>query len=291
MPCELELCWGTARGAALPELITVAAASGYRSIAVRPSMYYDALAEGFTDGDLRARLDDAGVVVGIVDPLTAGLPGIPPATDVPAAMRTFLSYGEDDCYTAAHGLAAPVVNIAHFMGGPQPAGRLADALGPMAERARARGVRLTLEFIPGTGIPDLPAALDLCRSVGAPNLGIMFDTWHFFRSGGTLADLADLPPGVVFAAQVSDATVDALGPTYVPMMDRLLPGQGTLPLVAILTALVANHPDLRIGVEVFRQDLRRMGPDQAARTVADAIGPIIEQVAGGPAAGGAGPAV
>src|SRR6185437_14459942 len=260
MPCELELCWGTARGAALPELITVAAASGYRSIAVRPSMYYDALAEGFTDGDLRARLDDAGVVVGIVDPLTAGLPGIPPATDVPAAMRTFLSYGEDDCYTAAHGLAAPVVNIAHFMGGPQPAGRLA-------------------------------AALDLCRSVGAPNLGIMFDTWHFFRSGGTLADLADLPPGVVFAAQVSDATVDALGPTYVPMMDRLLPGQGTLPLVAILTALVANHPDLRIGVEVFRQDLRRMGPDQAARTVADAIGPIIEQVAGGPAAGGAGPAV
>ncbi|HVX23446.1 MAG TPA: sugar phosphate isomerase/epimerase [Acidimicrobiales bacterium] len=277
---ELELCWGTARGAALPELLDVAGAAGYRSVAVRPSMYYDARSDGFGDGELRARMDDAGVVVGVVDPLTAGLPGVPAAASVPPAMRAFVSYGEDDCCAVAEALGAPVVNVAHFLGTPQPAGLLADAIGALAERAAARGLRVALEFIPGTGIPDLPSALALCREVGTGTVGIMFDTWHFYRSGGTVDELGQLPPGVVFGCQVSDASPAALEPGYVPMTDRLLPGRGTLPLPAVLAALVGNNPDLRIGVEVFRNDLRRMGPDRAARTVADAMGPILDAMAG-----------
>ncbi|HEX3947503.1 MAG TPA: sugar phosphate isomerase/epimerase [Acidimicrobiales bacterium] len=275
----LELCWGTARGVGLVELIDIAGVTGYRSLAVRPSMYFEARAEGFTDGELRSRLDDAGVVVGVVDPLTAGLPGIPPAAEVDPRLRSFLAYGEDDCYTTAEGLGATTVNLAHFLGRPQPLDRLAEAIGAVAGRAVERGLRLSLEFIPLTGIPDLAAALELRRVVGQPNLGVMFDTWHFTRSGGTVGDVLDLPPGAVTGLQVSDATADALTGPYVPMVDRLVPGTGTLPLVPLLSALLEGSPDLHVGVEVFRGDLRRMGAAAAADLVAQAMRPILDQLA------------
>jgi len=66
---SVGLWWGTAEGVGLPELIDVAAAAGYGTISLSPSMYFEAIAQGHTDADLRARLDDSGVAVGVVDPL------------------------------------------------------------------------------------------------------------------------------------------------------------------------------------------------------------------------------
>src|SRR5581483_12471245 len=65
------LCWGTAEGTALPELIDLAAATGYGAITTTPAMYFAARAAGHSDADLRARLDGHGVGVAVVDPLLA----------------------------------------------------------------------------------------------------------------------------------------------------------------------------------------------------------------------------
>src|SRR5581483_9169689 len=61
------LCWGTAEGTALPELIDLAAATGYGAITTTPAMYFAARAAGHSDADLRARLDGHGVGVAVVD--------------------------------------------------------------------------------------------------------------------------------------------------------------------------------------------------------------------------------
>jgi len=106
----------------------------------------------------------------------------------------------------------------------------------------------------------MTTAIDLVQRVGAPNLGVMFDTWHFVRSGGSIEDLAGLALGIVIGTQVSDAPAGAGGGNYVPMIDRQLPGDGTLPLGSMVRALLATNPALRIGIEVFQRQLRRIGP-------------------------------
>jgi sugar phosphate isomerase/epimerase len=273
---ELELSWGSARGAALPELITIAARAGFESISLRPAMYFEAKSEGFTDHDLSGLLADAGVVVGFIDPLARGLPGVPSSDSVVPPLRSFVAFSEEDCFAAAEGVGAEAINLAQFLGGPQPPELMADVIGTMCEHAAERGVRMSMEFMPNSGIPDLGVACDLVQRVGAPNLGIMFDTWHFFRSGGSIEQLAHVPPDLVIGLQVSDATADALGSAYVPMTDRLLPGDGILPLAQVIGALMENNRSLRVGAEVFQSRLRKMGPERSAHAVAAAMRPILD---------------
>ena len=126
---HVGLWWGTAEGVGLPELIEVAAATGYGTISLSPSMYFEALARGHTDADLRARLEDSGVVVGVVDPLIRGLPGSPDPAEVGPRFRSTFEHDEADCYRVAEALAAPAVNLAHFL-------CAADAPGPAGGRDR-----------------------------------------------------------------------------------------------------------------------------------------------------------
>jgi sugar phosphate isomerase/epimerase len=196
-------------------------------------------------------------------------------------LRSFVVFTEEDCFAAAEGVGAEAINLAQFLGGPQPPEQMADVIGTMCHHAAERGVRISMEFMPNSGIPDLGVACDLVQRVGAPNLGVMFDTWHFFRSGGSIETIGNFPPGVVIGLQVSDATADSLGSAYVPMTDRLLPGEGNLPLTRVIGALIESNPSLRVGAEVFQGRLRKMGPERAAHLVAASMEPILDELCNG----------
>src|ERR1700738_3911035 len=131
---SVGLWWGTAEGVGLPELIEVAAATGYGAISVTPSMYFEAVAEGHTDAELRARLDDSGVAVGVVDPLIRGLPGCPPAAEGGPRFRSTFDHGEDDCYRVAEALRVPALNLAHFLCAPTPLEQMIDVVGGICQR-------------------------------------------------------------------------------------------------------------------------------------------------------------
>jgi sugar phosphate isomerase/epimerase len=275
---DLGLCWGSAPGADIPALIELAARHGFAAITVTAGLYQEARAAGHSDAALRRHLADAGVRVTVVDPLIGMLPGTPRPAEVQAAHRKFFEFTEADCHAAAEGLRAETVNMAHFLGRPVPLAELAACAAGVAERAAARGLTATLEFIPDTGVPDLATAVGIVRLAGRPNLSVLVDSWHLARSGGSLGDLEALAPGAVGALQISDRKAPAPGEAYVPMSGRLPPGDGELPLAAWLRAILAKNPGLNVGVEVFSGELTALGLDEAVRRLGESSRRVLAAV-------------
>jgi len=260
----VSLCWGTMMRATLPDLVDVAGSSGFDAVSITPAMYADALASGMSVGDMRQRCSDAGVQVSLIDPLMSALPGSPDPAEAGGRFGALFSYGEDDCYRIAEALDVGTVNVAHYMGADVPVASLIDALGPLCGRAGSHGLRVLLEFMPEGSVPDLATALAIVRATGAANLAVMFDTWHFFQTGGTLHDLEGLAPGEVGGLQASDAPAAQQGVIEAGVNTRLLPGEGAIPVAAMIDRVLTGDPDAFIGIEVFSDDLNRLPLGEAA---------------------------
>jgi len=274
-PPKIALCWGTLIGAPLETLVDAAGRNELAAITLTSGMYDASRARGASDPALRRRLADRGVRVHAIDPLIGVLPGTPRPDEVPAEHRSYFEFTEEDCYRAAHALQAETINLAHFGGKPVSEAAFVECVGQVARRAQREGVRLTLEFLPESAIPDLATARRIVEAIGAPNLGVMLDTWHFARTGGTVAELAALPPGVISGLQISDRRAPPPGTAYTPMFGRLLPGEGELPLPEILRVLLARDPSLIVGVEVFSEELQKLPADEVARRVALATAKVL----------------
>jgi sugar phosphate isomerase/epimerase len=178
----------------------------------------------------------------------------------------------------ADAIGAQTISLSHFLGSPVPVGEMIEVIGPIVSRARQRGFALCIEFIPDTGIDTLATARQIYDAIDAGGLGVMFDAWHFARSGGTIDQLVDLPPGMITIVQLCDRIESEPGAAYVPMAGRLLPGKGDLPLVEWTSRLLADHPDAVVGVEVFSGDLQAMAAAEAALLAAVATRDVLAQV-------------
>jgi sugar phosphate isomerase/epimerase len=151
------------------------------------------------------------------------------------------------------------------------AARSLDQCARFAEMAGARGMAATVEFMPGMLIGNLPSALDIVRKVGRSNFGVLVDSMHFFRSGSRVDDLRSAPEELIGYAQLCDVPVVAANPNYGEEArgERLIPGQGELPLRPFADALPAGIP---VGIEIPMAaqaaagvgPLERLGPALAA---------------------------
>jgi len=196
-----------------------------------------------------------GVRVGVIDPLIGPLPGTPAAQEVRPEWRHFFEYQYVDCLTAAIAVDARTINVAHFLGDPKtPLDHLAETISEIAHKAEASGLQISVEFIPGTGISDFERACEIVARVRGPNVGIMLDTWHFARSGGTLDQLKGIAGSSVIEVQLSDLRQTNSDQPYKPMTGRLPPGEGELPLLEIARALEAHGRQMVYGVEVFTDE-------------------------------------
>lgn len=253
------LWWGSLEGADLATLRREAAAAGFAAASATPAMVLTQSAG-----------PSHGAAVVMIDPLLRGLPGACDAASVSARWRSTFEHDEDDCHRAADRTGASLINVAHFLGAPTPLEALVDAIGAITERAAARGRRVAIEAMPEGSIPDVATAAAIVDAVGHPACGLTVDTWHWWRSGGSLDELAALAPGSVFALQVSDALADARGTgTTPPSRDRLPVGEGDLPLGALLDWARRAHPAAHLGLEVF--DRRHPGRSHADTARAAAV--------------------
>jgi sugar phosphate isomerase/epimerase len=127
--------------------------------------------------------------------------------------------------------------------------RTLDQMAVCAEMAGAAGVEVVVEFVPHLVISDLPTALAALRHVGRNNVRVLIDTMHLIRSGGSAADVAALDPDLIGYAQICDAPLVPDIPDYMveAVTERMVPGEGELPLADIVAALPA---DVVIGIEI-----------------------------------------
>jgi sugar phosphate isomerase/epimerase len=127
--------------------------------------------------------------------------------------------------------------------------RALDEFGQFAEMARQFGLPVTVEFMPGMALGNLPDTLDFLRTAGAVNAGVMVDAMHLFASGGTVAELAAAPPELIHYAQLCDARLPGLYDGYYDdaRCNRPAPGTGVLPLADFIAALPTDCP---IGLEL-----------------------------------------
>lgn len=151
-------------------------------------------------------------------------------------------------------------------------GSAVDQLGVLADMTAERGMVFTIEFTPPVGINSFERALEVCQQIGQGRARVLVDTMHHFRTGGTVAQVADAGPDWIGYAQLCDARLAPWDEGYFgeAMFARLVPGEGELPLREFIAALPA---DCEIGLEVPRLDDLRSGmspQDHAARVVAAA---------------------
>ncbi|MFC0204517.1 sugar phosphate isomerase/epimerase family protein [Novosphingobium soli] len=148
--------------------------------------------------------------------------------------------------------------------------RAFDQFAVLAQMAEARGMAFSIEFSPIFTIRTLADALAAVRHVGDGRATVLIDTMHFFRSGGSVAEIAALDPALIGYVQLCDvqrkSTQDYLSDA---MTGRMIPGQGELPLREFVEALPRGQ---LLGLEV-----PLVGAARSGRTALDYVGEIVRR--------------
>ena len=143
------------------------------------------------------------------------------------------------------------------------------------------GVRVAIEFLPWSAVPDLATAWQLVQESGAANGGIVIDMLHWQRQPGgpNLELLRQIPGDRIPYVQVCDAAPGPSG-THDYLAEALTarpaPGQGCVDIAALLGVLAEIDADPYFALEVFNPELAARGPSamaaelrRATRTVFD----------------------
>lgn len=122
--------------------------------------------------------------------------------------------------------------------------RLTARFAKLCQLAASFGLRVDLEFMRWRAIGNLSQAAAIVRDADQPNGAILVDALHLTRSGGEAAELLPLPDQWLRSAQLCDATAKPPKTERAIIAEaregRLPPGDGALPLGALLEALPAD---------------------------------------------------
>ena len=121
--------------------------------------------------------------------------------------------------------------------------------------AEGFGVRLGFEPIglPWYSVRSWEMGLEIVDQVDRDNLGLVVDTWNFFLGENRLDDLVSTPIEKLWLVHVVDAPQPL--PPNIKDGDRLLPGEGGLPLKEFFKALLQAGYSGAVSVELFNEAL------------------------------------
>ncbi|MEZ5502481.1 MAG: sugar phosphate isomerase/epimerase [Halioglobus sp.] len=127
----------------------------------------------------------------------------------------------------------------------------------LCSKAGEGTLRVVLEFLPITEIRSLAQALEVVHDVAHPAGGVLVDTLHLHRTGGSARDLRAVDPHLLPYLQLCDASAALVDGTPEGLLEdalylRRLPGEGELPLKDILSEL---DPRLPLSLEIRSREL------------------------------------
>lgn len=241
----------------LPEKIEVTARAGFDGIELWCQDVETYLEDGGSLSRLRAMLSHAGLAVPSMIALQAWAHLSPEEwrAFLPVARRRLRLASELGCPRLVASPSRPVCPI------EQTAERYADLL----RLGRSIGTLPVMEFLGFTEqVKDLPTVLEVVARSNDPQATIVLDPFHIFRGGGSFRDVLLVPGHRVGICHFNDA-VGTPPREQQTDADRVMPGEGALPLVDLLHQLVAVGYTGPISLELFRPDLWDQDPLSVAR--------------------------
>ncbi|KMO41742.1 sugar phosphate isomerase [Methylobacterium tarhaniae] len=226
----LGLAHFTCIGVPPVDLVRLAGRTGCASVGLRlypafPGAPFYALPPG-SDAfrEMRRALADEGMRVYDIEFVTLG------EDFVPASLAGILE--------AAAGLGARRLSVC---GDDPDRPRLVARFAELCDLAAGFGMGVDLECMAWRQVASLPDAVRVVEAAGRPNGGVLVDALHLSRTGGSPDDVRAVPPGLVRHAQLCDAPAQVPGSTAAIIQEaragRLSPGDGALPLAALVAAL------------------------------------------------------
>ena len=256
-----------------PELVSVAAEAGFRTIGIRLTATPSVGVPPYTDEMLRSgpllretlrRLEDTGVSV--LD-------------------TEFLRFEPDQPVGIPEGFLEVSArlgakNVLVMSAEPEEA-RTLERFCELCDRAAAYGLQVGLEFAIYTGVRTLAHAAEVVARSKRANASVLIDALHFSRSGGLPAHVASVDPSLIRYAQICDAGPDMPGPGDTPSLireartGRLLPGEGVLPLAELVAALPESAS---LAIEAPCRATAHLSALKRARRAHQALSALVERV-------------
>jgi sugar phosphate isomerase/epimerase len=158
----------------------------------------------------------------------------------------------------------------------QHARRLREAASVLGDQ----GCRLGMEYVGPktlwassryTFIHSMREMKELIAEMGKPNVGMVLDTWHWYTSGETVADLKTLTNHDIVSIDMNDAPTGIPVDQQVDGRRELVCATGVIDIAGFLNALNSIGCDAPARCEPFNAPLRAMPPDQALQTTITAM--------------------
>lgn len=215
-----------------------------------------------SDAEITRAIRASGVRVNTIDPWTGWVPGWS-LEGLDEFTRGFIGFSEDEVFRMAEVLETGQANCVESAGAPYQEAAYADALAAFAERARARGLSTTLEFMPTSKIPDLLTGWRLVEASGA-DVSLTFDTWHFWRSDPDHDLLRTVPMDRIMEVQVADGGAQVVENLQTDLLyHRRVPGEGDFDLARTIDVLRGMGPIRSIGPETFSAEMNAVSAAEA----------------------------
>ena len=255
----LTLGWLTLLEAAPADVVRAAAAAGFDAVSLR-------ITGRTPDDPHRTLVGDAGALRGLRAELEAS--GLPlSSTSIyhlypDVTLERVLPALEASAELGASTVVVTCMNADEA--------RWTGFVAACCERAADFGLTLALEFVPYSEARTLEQGARIVRAAAQPNFGLLADSLHLARSGGTPADLSALTDGEIVFAQLCDAAAETpadMDLATESRRGRLYPGDGALPLADFMKALPAGT---EIEIETPRADLAHLPLAEQASRAAEA---------------------
>lgn len=266
-----QILWAGTIGLGRPvaDHVDAAAAAGAPAISVNVDQFDELDATGPEVRAAAAYASERGVSVCVLDGLFSWLP-------LGSGRLAARSRAMPEVMRLAQALGAAYVNaLVPPLGLDDQA--LAEHFASACDAAAEVGCGVSLEFSPIGGLADLAQALRVLHLAGRRNGGILFDSWHFFRGDPDFSTVAALREGEIVAVQLSDAVAEVQGSLWEDTLHhRRLPGDGVFDLGRVVRALRSTGSLVRVGPEVFSDELHRLGPEEAARVACARVAGLVD---------------
>jgi sugar phosphate isomerase/epimerase len=259
--------------------LDAAVAGGFDALSMPPHVALGNSDRGLSPRRMRAMAEDRGISISDLDGGIGFMPIALPSNATPRLIRRFGLPRNQVLDMASELGARRICTVGLFDEGLYNVDELIGGFRQLCDDAAARGMSVTLEPMAFFGMRDFRLAAEIVRGAARANGALLFDSWHFTRTGADLSVLPELHKSGPVDVQVNDGAAQPQGGSVMEdsVNHRMFPGDGDFNVTGYLQAIGPGH--LRsIGVEIFSAALDTLPAVEAGRRSGDALRDVAQAV-------------